>query len=294
VRRAGDVIPEIVGVVLERRPQRTHEVELPKVCPVCGSDVVRVEGEAVARCVGGLYCPAQRKEALRHFCSRRALDIQGFGSKLIDQLVDQRLVETPADLYELTEDRLVSLERMGEKSAKNLLKALEKSRDTTFPRFLYALGIREVGESTAQALAAHFRSLNALRQASEEELQAVEDIGPVVAAHVHAFFQEEHNLKVIDKLLKKGIHWPTPPQPKSADRLPLAGKTVVITGTLATMTREEAKDRLAALGAKVASSVSSKTDFIVVGENPGSKAQRAAELGIAVLEEGQIYALDRD
>jgi DNA ligase (NAD+) len=288
VRRAGDVIPEIVGVVAERRPAGTRAVELPTACPICGSDVIRAEGEAVARCVGGLYCPAQRKEALRHFCSRRAMDIQGFGSKLIDQLVDQRLVQTPADLYELTQEQLVGLDRMGEKSAQNLLKALEKSRETTFPRFLYALGIRDVGEATAQALAAHFRFLEALMNANEEELQSVQDVGPVVAEHVHAFFQEEHNRKVIKSLLDKGIRWPTPPPPASKQNLPLAGKTIVITGTLSTMTREEAKERLIALGAKVAGSVSKNTDYVVIGENPGSKAERARELGITPMSEGQL------
>lgn len=294
VRRAGDVIPEIVGIVAERRPAGTHEVELPKACPICGSEVIRADGEAAARCVGGLYCPAQRKEALRHFCSRRAMDIQGFGSKLIDQLVDQGLVQTPADLYRLTQEQLIGLERMGEKSAQNLLKALEKSRATTFPRFLYALGIRDVGEATAQALAAHFRFLDALMSASEDELQSVQDVGPVVAAHVHAFFQEEHNRKVIKNLLDKGINWPAPPPLPSQDQLPLAGKTIVITGTLSTMTREEAKERLIALGAKVAGTVSKNTDYVVIGENPGSKAQRAAELGIRVLSEDDIDVLGLD
>jgi DNA ligase (NAD+) len=288
VRRAGDVIPEIVGVVVERRPPGTHPIELPKICPICGSDVVRADGEAVARCIGGLYCPAQRKEALRHFCSRRAMDIQGFGSKLIDQLVDQGLVRTPADLYDLTQEQLVGLDRMGEKSAQNLQKALEKSRETTFPRFLYALGIRDVGEATAQALTAHFRFLDALMSSSEEELQSVQDVGPIVAEHVHAFFQEEHNRKVIESLLDKGIHWPTPPPLPAKEQLPLAGKKIVITGTLSTMTREEAKERLIALGAKVASNVSKNTDYIIVGENPGSKAQRAAELGITSLNEAQL------
>ncbi|HEU4617054.1 MAG TPA: NAD-dependent DNA ligase LigA [Gammaproteobacteria bacterium] len=288
VRRAGDVIPEIVGVVLERRPARTHEVALPKVCPVCGSDVIKAEGEAIARCVAGLYCPAQRKEAVRHFCSRRAMDIQGFGSKLVDQLVDRGLVKTPADLYDLSQAQLEDLDRMGEKSAQNLLRALEKSRETTFPRFLYALGIRDVGEATALALARHFRFLDKLMDASEEDLQAVQDVGPIVAEHVHAFFQEEHNRTVIQKLLDKGIHWDTPPPPAVTDDRPLAGKTVVITGTLATMTREEAKERLEALGAKVAGSVSKKTDYVVVGENPGSKAERATELGVRIWTESDL------
>jgi DNA ligase (NAD+) len=216
------------------------------------------------------------------------MDIQGFGSKLIDRLVDQGLVQTPADLYELTQEQLMGLDRMGEKSAQNLLKALDKSRETTLGRFLYALGIRDVGEATAQALAQHFRFLDALMGADEEELQSVQDVGPVVAEHVHAFFQEEHNRKVIRSLLDKGIHWPTPPAPPRKDELPLAGKTIVITGTLSTMTREEAKERLIALGAKVVGSVSKNTDYVIIGENPGSKAQRAAELGVASLSEANL------
>ncbi len=288
VRRAGDVIPEIVAIVPERRPRGARPVRLPKQCPVCGSDVVQPEGEVVARCVGGLYCPAQRKEALRHFCSRRAMDIQGFGPKVIEQLVGKGFVETPAELYDLTEERLAELDRMGEKSARNLVEALDKSRETTLARFLYALGIREVGETTAQALASHFGELDPLLEASEEQLQEVQDVGPVVAEQVSAFFKEEHNLKVIHKLLEKGIHWPKPPAPKRA-ALPLAGKTVVVTGTLSSMTREEVKERLRALGAKVSGSVSKKTDFVVVGENPGTKAKRAEELQIPVVSENDLH-----
>lgn len=290
VRRAGDVIPEIVKVVLERRPADAGTVSLPTTCPVCGSDVERGEGEAVARCVGGLYCPAQRKEALRHFASRLALNIEGFGAKLIDQLVDQGLVRTPADLYDLTGEQLLALERLGQKSAQKLLASLEKSKRTTFPRFLYALGIGDVGEATALALANDFGSLSDLLAADMERLQQVPDVGPVVAATVHAFLHERHNIEVIEKLLRAGIEWPAiTPTPRG--ELPLSGKTFVITGTLQAMTRDDAKARLQALGAKVAGSVSKKSHFVVVGENAGSKAQLADELGIAKLTEAELVAL---
>ena len=291
VRRAGDVIPEVVKVVLDKRPKRTRIVKLPKRCPVCASDVVRAEGEAVARCVGGLVCAAQRKEALRHFSSRRAMDIEGLGTKLIDQLVEAGILETPADIYELSKDRLISLERMGDKSTEKLLSAIEKSKSTTLARFLYALGIREVGESTAAALADHLRDLGAIRSASEEELQDVPDVGPIVAAHVQAFFDEAHNRAVVDKLLQAGVSWPRPPPPApktaataTADQ-PLAGKTVVITGTLSSMSRDEAKERLRQLGAKVTSSVSKKTDLVIAGDNPGSKLEKAEALGVEVCGE---------
>jgi DNA ligase (NAD+) len=290
VRRAGDVIPEIVKVVLERRPADARTISLPAACPVCGSDVERGEGEAVARCVGGLYCPAQRKEALRHFASRLALNIEGFGARLIDQLVDQGLVETPADLYDLTVEQLAALERLGEKSAQKLAAALEKSKATTFPRFLYALGIGDVGEATALALANDFGSLDELLAADSERLQQVPDVGPVVAASIHAFFHERHNVEVIQKLLRAGIHWPVLARAPKAE-LPLSGKTFVITGTLQAMTRDEAKARLQALGAKVAGSVSKKTTFVVVGENAGSKAQQADELGVAKLTEADLVTL---
>ncbi|HEX7079664.1 MAG TPA: NAD-dependent DNA ligase LigA [Gammaproteobacteria bacterium] len=287
VRRAGDVIPEIVAVVPERRPSGTRVVELPAHCPVCGSDVVRADGETIARCVGGLHCPAQRREAIKHFASRRAMDIDGLGTKLIEQLVDRGTIQTPADLYDLEPEELMQLERMGEKSAQKLKQALEKSKSTTLARFLYALGIREVGEATASALAASFGSIDAVMEATEEELQNVPDVGPVVAAHVRAFFQEPHNRTVIKKLIDKGIHWPAPQRPTST-KSPLAGKTVVLTGTLSSMTREEAKDRLTELGAKVASSVSKATDYVVVGENPGSKAKRAEELGVPIVVEQEL------
>lgn len=288
VRRAGDVIPEIVQTVLDRRPRKAKIVKLPKKCPVCRSDVVRPEGEAVARCVGGLYCAAQRKEALKHFSSRRAMDIEGLGEKLINQLVELGRVTTPADLYALDLDELAALERMAEKSARNLLEALEKSKQTTFERFLYALGIREVGEATAAALAEHYQTIEELEQATVDELQEIPDIGPIVAQHIQAFFQEPHNTKVIHELLAKGVRWQQRPSEPKAKKSPLAGKTVVITGTLAGMTRDEAKDKLRALGAKVTGSVSKKTDFVIVGENAGSKATKARELGIPLLDEKHL------
>lgn len=290
VRRAGDVIPEIVSVVLERRPADARIVELPTHCPVCGSDVQRAEGEAVARCVGGLYCPAQRKEALRHFASRRAMDIEGLGPKIIDQLVESGLVKTPADLYSLEVEQLESLERMGEKSAKKLKDALEKSKETTFARFLYALGIPEVGEATATALAESFGSLEALMDADEEQLQAVPDVGPVVASKVRAFFQEPHNRQVIADLIARGVKWPAPVRPKASTH-PFYGKTFVLTGTLSSMTRDEATERLKSVGAKVSSSVSRKTDYVVVGENPGAKAAKARDLDLKVLREEEFSRL---
>lgn len=283
IRRAGDVIPEVVAVVKERRPSGTHVYQLPKHCPVCGSDVVRVEGEAVARCTGELYCPAQRKEAILHFASRRAMNIDGLGDKLVDQLVEKNLIKNVADLYHLTHAELMALERMGPKSAENLLHAIERSKTTTLARFLYALGIREVGEATAQTLAAYFGDLESIAQADEPALQAVPDVGPVVAQRIAAFFREHHNVEVIDKLRNAGVHWP--PMPRRADNAPFAGKTFVLTGTLHTLTRDEAKERLQALGAKVAGSVSNKTDYVVVGEDPGSKRDKAAALGVTLLDE---------
>ncbi len=287
VRRAGDVIPEVVKVIEERRPAGASIVELPDRCPVCDSEVVRPEGEAVARCVAGLICAAQRKQALRHFASRHAMDIEGLGEKLIEQLVDAGLIETPADLYTLTLDELTGLERMGEKSAENLLDALERRKSTTFDRFLFALGIREVGEATAASLATCFADLDALRDADEEQLLEVPDVGPVVAERVLAFFKEPHNRTVIDKLLESGIHWPEP-APIRAVESPLSGKTVVLTGALATMSRDEAKAELEARGARVTGSVSKKTDIVVTGESPGSKLARAQDLGIAVMTEDEF------
>jgi DNA ligase (NAD+) len=287
VRRAGDVIPEVAAVVLDRRPQHAAVVELPAKCPVCGSDVERGEGEAIARCIGGLFCPAQRKESIRHFASRRAMDIEGLGAKLVDQLVDNGIVETPADLYSLTAEQLESLERMGETSARKIVAAIEGSKSTTFERFLYGLGIGNVGEATALALANEFASLEELLGASEERLQEVPDVGPIVAAAIHAFFHERHNLDVIAALRAAGVRWPAR-APRPAGGLPLAGKTFVITGTLSTMTRDEAKSRLQALGAKVSGSVSKKVDFVVVGESPGSKAERARELSLSVIDEAAL------
>jgi len=286
VRRAGDVIPEIVAVVTDRRPADARPVTLPPTCPVCGSDVERGEGEAIARCIGGLVCPAQRKEAIRHFASRRALNIEGFGEKVVDQLVDKELVKTPADLYRLTAEQLAELERLGEKSAQKLVAAVEKSKQTTYARFLYGLGIANVGEATALALANEFGDLDELLAADEERLQHVSDIGPVVAASVHAFFHEPHNVQVIRALLRAGIRWPRPPR-KSRD-LPLRDKTFVITGTLQSMTRDEAKARLQALGAKVAGSVSKKTTALIAGADAGSKLQAAQSLNVEIWSEEQL------
>ena len=289
VRRAGDVIPEIVRVLPERRPKTAREVVLPKRCPVCGSDVIKPEGEAVARCTGGLYCPAQRKEAIKHFASRRAMDIEGLGDKLVEQLVEQELIHDPADLYSLTREQLMGLERMGEKSAQNILDALERSKETTLAHFLYALGIREVGEATSQTLAQQFGSLEALEKASEEDLQEAPDIGPIVAAHIAAFFHQPHNREVIDKLLQAGIHWPAVQTP-AEEKLPLKGKTFVLTGSLS-RPRSEIKAELQALGAKVAGSVSKKTGYVVAGEAAGSKLDKARDLGVTILDEDGLKTL---
>lgn len=291
IRRAGDVIPEIVKVIVERRPASARMVELPAKCPVCGSDVEQVEGEAVARCSGGLFCAAQRKEALRHFASRRALDIEGLGSKIIDQLVDSGQVHTPADLYRLTLDQLANLERMAEKSAANLLAALEGSKTTTLARFLYALGIRDVGEATAAALAAHFGTIEALQDATEETIQEVPDVGPVVAAHVWHFFQQAQNRAVIDELRKRGVNWPAQARRATATEGVLSGKTFVLTGTLDSMSRDQASDRITALGGKVSGSVSKKTTYVVAGAEAGSKLQKAQELGVEVLDEQGLLKL---
>lgn len=287
VRRAGDVIPEIVGIVADRRPADARAVTLPARCPVCGSDVERGEGEAIARCIGGLFCPAQRKEAIRHFVSRRALNIEGFGEKIIDQLVDKGLIETAADLYTLTEQQLVDLERLGEKSARKLIAAIDKSKQTTYARFLYGLGIGNVGEATALALANELKSLDELLNADEERLQQVQDVGPVVAAAIYSFFHEPHNLQVIQALISAGVRWPVATATNTRE-LPLRGKTFVITGTLQTMTRDEAKTKLQALGAKVAGSVSKKTTAVIVGADAGSKLQTALELNVETWSEDQF------
>ena len=290
VRRAGDVIPEVAGVVLERRSLDARPFAMPETCPVCGSRVVRLEGEVVARCIGGLYCRAQRQEAIRHFASRRALDIEGLGDKLVEQLVERDLVRNPADLYGLDAATLAGLERMGAKSAAKLVEALERSKTTTLARFLYALGIREVGEATALTLASHFGTLEALMTAEEERLQQAPDIGPVVAAAIRAFFQEPHNQQVIARLRAAGVRWPET-EVKQAVEQPLAGKTIVLTGTLESLTRDEASDRLRALGAKVSGSVSKKTDYVVAGREAGSKLDKARELGVTVLDEAELLAL---
>ncbi|AJI83486.1 TPA: NAD-dependent DNA ligase LigA [Yersinia enterocolitica] len=291
VRRAGDVIPQVVGVVMDQRPQDAKEITFPEHCPVCGSDIERVEGEAVARCTGGLFCAAQRKEALKHFVSRRALDVDGMGDKIIEQLVEKQYVENPADLFTLTAGKLTGLDRMGPKSAQNLIVALEKAKQTTFARFLYALGIREVGEATAANLAAHFRNLENLRAADIEALKSVPDVGEVVAKHVVNFLGEEHNQKVIEAL-EKVITWPEPQQIIAEEiDSPFAGKTVVLTGSLTILSRDEAKDRLAALGAKVSGSVSKKTDLVIAGEAAGSKLVKAQELGITVIDEAEMIRL---
>jgi len=294
VRRAGDVIPQVVGVVMDERPENAREVVFPTHCPVCDSDVERVEGEAVARCTGGLICGAQRKEALKHFVSRRALDVDGMGDKIIDQLVEKEYVKNPADLFRLTAGKLTGLDRMGPKSAQNVVNALAKAKETTLARFLYALGIREVGESTAANLAAHYGSIDALRAADVESLKSVPDVGDVVAKHVVNFLSEEHNQQVIDELLSPeiNIHWPEVKVivPEEIDS-PFAGKTVVLTGSLTVLSRDEAKDRLTALGAKVSGSVSKKTDLVIAGEAAGSKLVKAQELGIEVIDEAEMIRL---
>ena len=289
VRRAGDVIPEVVGVVESRRPEGAQRPERPDHCPVCGSEVVRLEGEAVARCTGGLYCPAQRRAALEHFASRRAMDIDGLGEKVIQQLVERDRVHDVADLYYLDAATLEGLDRMAEKSAANLVAALEASRETTLPRFLFALGIREVGEATAAGLARHFGTLERLMAADEEELQQVPDVGPVVAESVATFFRQPHNREVIQHLIEAGIRWEEA-EPDTGPK-PLDGVTVVLTGTLAERTRDEAGAALEALGAKVTGSVSKKTDYVVAGEAAGSKRDKAEELGITILDDAGLEQL---
>jgi DNA ligase (NAD+) len=288
VRRAGDVIPEVVRVVRDLRPKDAREVTLPGRCPVCGSHVTRVAGEAVARCSGGLVCSAQRREALRHFASRRAMDIEGLGERIVEQLVDAGRVETAADLYSLTAEELAGLERMGPKSAANLVEALERSKQTTLQRFLFALGIRDVGESTALALATHFGRLEALESATLEEIQQVRDVGPVVAAHVRDFFDEQRNRKVIGELRRRGVKWPDATPTRAASTGPLSGETVVITGTLATMTRDEARAAARTAGATVTDSVSSKTTLLIVGAEPGSKLRKAQDLGVTIVDEDEF------
>lgn len=283
IRRAGDVIPQVVSVHTELRPEDAREIIFPEHCPVCGSDIERIEGEAVARCSGGLYCAAQRKEALKHFASRKALDIDGLGEKLIVQLVDLGWVETPAALFHLSVEQLQSLPRMGEKSATNLVNALETAKSTTLARFIYALGIREVGEATAANLANHFGTLEAIQAAELEALEAVNDVGPIVAAHVHTFFRQPHNQETIAALIDAGITWQEAEVTQGPT--PLEGQTWVLTGSLESMTRDEGKVRLQALGAKVAGSVSKKTTCLVAGEAAGSKLTKAEQMGVEVVDE---------
>lgn len=294
IRRAGDVIPEVVKVVLERRPKDARPVLLPKKCPICGSAVEREEGEAVARCTGSLSCAAQLKGALLHFAGRRAMDIDGLGEKIVDQLLTAGLVHSPADLYKLTVEQFASLERLGEKSAKNLVAALEKSKKPTLARFLYALGIRDVGEATAAALANHFGSIETLQDASEAAIQEVQDVGPVVAAHVFTFFQQPHNREVIQALRDLGVHWPAQKARAAPTEGPLTGKTFVLTGTLESMSRDAAGDRITALGGKVTGSVSKKTSYVVAGAEAGSKLTKAQELGVEILDEAAFLKLLED
>ncbi len=315
VRRAGDVIPEVIRIVPERRPEGTEPFRLPGRCPVCGSEAARAEGEVAVRCTGGLVCPAQRKQAIRHFASRRALDVEGLGWKLVDQLVERGMVSTVADIFGLEEDRLAELDRMGEKSARNLVEGIGRARRTTLDRFLYALGIRDVGEATASALAAHFGGLAALRKADADALTEVPDVGPVVAESVRRFFDDPRNEAIVDALTRE-LSWEetepvrtetgseaagqaaalgqaAAPSRTAAPPPPLAGKTFVLTGTLDSMSRDDAKRRLQALGAKVTGSVSKRTDYVVAGESPGSKLDKAQSLGVPVLGEGGLAELLR-
>ena len=290
VRRAGDVIPEIVKTVSESRPAESVPFAMPTHCPVCESEIIRPEGEAVARCSGGLHCRAQRVQALIHFASRKALDIQGLGDKLIEQLVQDGRVHSPADLFALTLADWAALPRMAEKSAQNILAALEAAKATTLPRFIYALGIREVGNVSADLLARHYRELPALMAAGEADLQAIDGIGPVMAQYIRHFFMDDANRAVIAALQAAGIHWPTMEAPVVAADSPLAGKTVVITGTLPTMTRDEAAAHVARLGGKTASAVSKKTDYLLAGDKAGSKLEKAQSLGVAIIDEAQLKA----
>ena len=293
IRRAGDVIPQIIGVLHERRPTNAQKIRFPSHCPVCGSVITRIDGEAVARCTGGLFCAAQRKEALKHFVSRKAMDIDGVGAKLIEQLVDRELIHTPADLFKLDLITLMRLERMGEKSAQNALDSLQKAKKTTLARFIFALGIREVGESTALNLANHFKTLEALQNATFEQLQEVQDVGEVVANRIVLFWREAHNVAVVQDLIAQGVHWEAV-EAKEAGENPLKGKTVVLTGTLAQMGRDQAKALLQQLGCKVSGSVSAKTDFVIAGESAGSKLAKAQELNIRILDEEAFLALVKE
>lgn len=290
IRRAGDVIPEVVSVVLEQRPRNTKKILLPTQCPVCGSDIIHPEGEAVARCIGELVCPAQRKGSIQHYASRKAMDIDGLGERLVEIMVDASMLTTIADIYQLTIEQVAALERMGEKSATNLINAIEKSKQTTLAKFIYALGIREVGESTANNLANHFGSLAAIRQATEKQLQQTSDIGGIVASHIFSFFREQHNIDVIQALIEAGVEWQDIDL-KQQDEQPLAGQTFVLTGTLESMSRDQAKQKLVAQGAKVSGSVSKNTDYVVAGESAGSKLTKAEQLGVKVKDEKWLINL---
>ena len=288
VRRAGDVIPEVLKVVMERRPKNAKIFKMPSNCPICGSDVERENGEAVIRCSGGLYCSAQQIQAIIHFASRRAMNIDGLGDKLIEQLVEKKLINNVADLYTLKLDQLTELERMAEKSAMNIISALNDSKETTLDRFIYALGIREVGDATARSLTSHFGELSAIQSARQETLEDVTDIGPIVASHIVTFFLQDHNQEIINDLLTAGVHWP---DVEIKTDQPLRGKNFVITGTLETMKRDEAKQRLLELGAKVSGSVSKKTDYVIAGSDPGSKAEKARRLEVEILDESTFLTL---
>ncbi len=296
VRRAGDVIPEVVAVVMQRRPSTARNFIMPDHCPVCGARAVRLPGEAATRCTGGLFCPAQRKQALLHFVSRRAMDIEGLGDKLVEQLVDHAIVKTPVDIYKLDVTLLSSLDRMAKKSADNVVKAIEKSKDTTLARFIYALGIRNVGETTAKELAYYFGNLEQLMTADEERLRQVPDIGPVVAQSIINFFSEMHNREVIEKLRATGVHWQEGVSTKRTKTIEgrVIDKTFVLTGALPSLSREEVKERIELAGGKVTGSVSKKTDYVIAGDDPGSKYDKAIELGITILDEAQLLQLLQD
>jgi DNA ligase (NAD+) len=290
VRRAGDVIPEVVSVLLERRRADARRFEMPTICPECGSHILKQADEAVARCTGGLFCPAQRKQAITHFASRRAMDIEGLGEKLVDQLVEANLVHTLADIYQLNLETLSNLDRMATKSAQNILDALDHSKNTTLARFIYALGMRNVGEATAKDLAKHFGNLSALMQADTATLLTVNDVGPVVAESISNFLGEQHNQEVIQALQQAGIRWPET-EGKQLATGHLLGKTFVLTGTLPTLSRDEAKEMIEAVGGKVSGSVSKKTDFVIAGSDAGSKFDKAQELGLVILDEAGLLAL---
>jgi DNA ligase (NAD+) len=290
VRRAGDVIPEVVAVLPEKRVADAPQFTMPRSCPVCGSAAVREEGEVDTRCTGGLFCGAQRKQAILHFAQRRAVEVEGLGDKLVEQLVDAGVVKTLPDLYKLGFTAFAQLDRMADKSAQNIVDALEKSKGTTLPRFLFGLGIRHVGEATAKDLARHFGQLDRIMDASVEQLLEVNDVGPVVAQSIRTFFDQPHNREVVEQLRACGLHWEEG-EPAAQAPKPLAGRTFVLTGTFPTMSRDQAKDLLEAAGAKVAGSVSKKTDYVVAGAEAGSKLEKAQALGVDVLDEAGMLAL---